>query len=131
MTEHCAPLGQSELSGILPAPRCVPQINVAFVVDADGVLNVSVDDKATNKKYKISISNYKGRLSKEETELMVAEADKYKAEDDTQKKVEARNRLENFCCQVKNMVGEQLGDKMSAEDKAAIEKASKAGKLLA
>ena len=74
-----------------------------------------LEDKATIKKNKITITNDKGRPSKEEIERVVAEAEKYKAEDDAQKeKVEARNRLENFCCQVKNMASEQLGDKMSA-----------------
>ena len=89
---------------------------------------MSAEDKATNKKNKITITNDKGRLSTEEIERMVAEAERNKAEDDAQKeKIEARNQLENFCYQVKNMAGEQLGDKMSAEDKAAIEKASKDG----
>ena len=115
-------------SGIPPAPRGVPQIEVTFDIDANGILNVSAEDKATNKKNKITITNDKGRLSKEEIERMVAEAEKYKAEDDAQKeKIEARNGLENFCYQVKNMAGEQLGDKMIADDKATIEKASKDG----
>ena len=126
MTAHCNLLGKVELSGIPPAPRGVPQIDVTFDIDANRILNVSADDKATNKN-KNTITNDRGRLSKEEIERMVPEAEKYKAEDDAQKeKVEARNQLENFC-QVKNMASEQLGDTMSAEDKAAVEKASKDG----
>ena len=114
MTAHCNLLGKFELSGIPPAPRGVPQIEVTFDIDANGILNVSAEDKATNKKNKITITNDKGRLSKEEIDRMVAEAEKFKAEDDAQKeRVEARNQLENFCYQVKNMVGEQLGDKIA------------------
>ena len=86
-----------------------------------------LEDKATIKKNKITITNDKGRLSKE-IERVVAEAEKYKAEDDGQKqKVQARNQLENLCYQVKNVAGEHLGDTMSAEDKAAIEKPSRDG----
>ena len=122
MTAHCNLLGKFELSGIPPAPRGVPQIEVTFDIDANGILNVSAEDKATNKKNKITITNDKGRLSKEEIDRMVAEAEKFKAEDDAQKeRVEARNQLENFCYQVKNMVGEQLGDKIGVDDKAAVE----------
>ena len=98
-----------------------------FDVDANGTLNVSAEDKTTNKKNTITTANDKGRLRKK-TERMVAEADKYKAEDDAQKgRIEARNGLENFCYQFKNVAGEQLSDKLSADDKAAIEKASKEG----
>ena len=107
---------------IPPAPRGVPQIEVTFDIDANGILNVSAEDKATNKKNKITITNDKGRLSEEEIEWIVAEAEKYKADDDAQKeKVKERNQLENLCYQVKNTANEQLGDTMSAEDKAAIE----------
>ena len=128
MTEHWAPLGQFGLSAILPVPRCVPQISVTFVIDANGILNVSAGDKATNNKNKNTITNGNGWLDNEETVRMVAEAEKYKAVDDPQKEnVEAQNQLENFCYQVKSMAGEQLGDKMSADDKAAIEESSKEG----
>ena len=78
MTAHCNLLGKFELSGIPPAPRGVPQIEVTFDIDANGILNVSAEDKATNKKNKITITNDKGRLSKEEIERMVAEAEKYR-----------------------------------------------------
>ena len=109
MTAHCSLLGRFELSAIQPAPRCVLQINVAFVIDANGIPNVSAEDKATNKKYEITDIDDKGTLSMDETGRMDTVA-KYKAVDDAQEeKVEALNRLENFYCQVKDMAGEQFG----------------------
>merc|ERR1719318_245546 len=98
MTKDNNILGKFELSGIPPAPRGVPQIEVTFDVDANGILNVSALDKSTGKENKITITNDKGRLSKEEIERMVAEAEKYKQEDEVQKaKIEAKNGLENYC----------------------------------
>ncbi|MDG6100291.1 molecular chaperone DnaK, partial [Alteromonas sp. ZYF713] len=91
-------LGKFELSGIPPAPRGVPQITVCFDIDANGILNVSAEDKTTGQKNKITITNDKGRLSKEEIEKMVQEAEKYKSEDEEhKKKVEAKNALETVC----------------------------------
>ncbi|GAU25080.1 hypothetical protein TSUD_257740 [Trifolium subterraneum] len=88
-------LGKFELSGILPAPRGVPQINVCFQIDHNGIMNVSAEDKATGNKNNITITNDKGRLSKEEIEKMVQEAEKYMAEDEEHKKnVEAKIALE-------------------------------------
>ena len=75
-------LGKFELSGIPPAPRGVPQINVCFDIDANGILNVGAEDKSTGKSNKITITNDKGRLSKEDIERMVQEAEKYKQEDE-------------------------------------------------
>uniref|UniRef100_A0A453FWC7 Heat shock protein 70 n=1 Tax=Aegilops tauschii subsp. strangulata TaxID=200361 RepID=A0A453FWC7_AEGTS len=89
-------LGKFELSGIPPAPRGVPQITVCFDIDANGILNVSAEDKTAGVKNKITITNDKGRLSKEDIEKMVQEAERYKAEDEElKKKVEAKNALEN------------------------------------
>ncbi|EFN51789.1 heat shock protein 70 [Chlorella variabilis] len=118
-------LGKFELTGIPPAPRGVPQINVTFDVDANGILNVSAEDKTTGNKNKITITNDKGRLSKDEIERMVQEAEKYKAEDETHRtRVEARNGLENAAYGLRNTVRDtNLADKLSAEDKEAIEKA--------
>ena len=122
MTNHCNLLGKFELTGIPPAPRGVPQIEVTFDIDANGILNVSAEDKTTGKKNKITITNDKGRLSKEEIDRMVAEAEKFKAEDDAMKqKIEAKNQLENFCYSVKNTLNEQFAGKISADDKATIE----------
>ncbi|KAL4433610.1 hypothetical protein ABPG75_000051 [Micractinium tetrahymenae] len=118
-------LGKFELTGIPPAPRGVPQINVTFDVDANGILNVSAEDKTTGNKNKITITNDKGRLSKDEIERMVQEAEKYKAEDETHRaRVEARNGLENYAYSMRNTIKDaNLADKLSAEDKEKIEKA--------
>merc|ERR1719415_86691 len=89
MTKDNHLLGKFDLTGIPPAPRGVPQIEVTFDIDANGILNVSAVDKSTNKKSKITITNDQGRLSKEEIERMVNDADKFKAEDEKQKEVEA------------------------------------------
>lgn len=116
-------LGKFELAGIPPAPRGVPQIEVTFDIDANGILNVSAEDKSTGKRNKITITNDKGRLSKEEIEKMVQDAEKYKAEDDAAKaKIEARNGLENYCYTLRNTIGEEkVKDKISEDDKKAIE----------
>lgn len=95
MTKDNNLLGKFELSGIAPAPRGVPQIEVTFDIDANGILNVSAADKASGKSNKITITNDKGRLSKEDIERMVAEAERFKNDDETQRaRIEAKNRLE-------------------------------------
>ncbi|KAJ3699406.1 hypothetical protein LUZ61_003111 [Rhynchospora tenuis] len=118
-------LGKFELTGIPPAPRGVPQINVCFDIDANGILNVSAEDKTTGHKNKITITNDKGRLSKEEIEKMVREAEKYKAEDEEhRKKVDAKNALENYAYNMRNTIrDEKIGEKLSAADKKKIEDA--------
>ena len=115
-------LGKFELQGIPPAPRGVPQINVCFDIDANGILNVSAEDKSTGQKNKITITNDKGRLSKEDIERMVQEAEKYKAEDEEhKKKIEAKNGLENYAYNMKNtMNDDNVGGKIDADDKAKI-----------
>merc|ERR1712109_209877 len=85
MTKDNHLLGKFELTGIPPAPRGVPQIEVTFDIDANGILNVSAMDKSTGKQNKITITNDKGRLSKEEIEKMVNDAEKFKAEDEKMK----------------------------------------------
>jgi len=116
-------LGKFELTGIPPAPRGVPQIEVTFDIDANGILNVSACDKSTGKINKITITNDKGRLSKEDIERMVEEAEKYKQEDEvTRQKIEAKNSLENYAYNVRNTIkDEKLKDKISEEDKKLIE----------
>ncbi|KAF3965591.1 hypothetical protein CMV_010229 [Castanea mollissima] len=118
-------LGKFELSGIPPAPRGVPQITVCFDIDANGILNVSAEDKTTGQKNKITITNDKGRLSKEEIEKMVQEAEKYKSEDEEhKKKVEAKNALENYAYNMRNTIkDEKIGAKLSSDDKKKIEDA--------
>lgn len=119
-------LGKFELSDIQPAPRGVPQINVVFDIDANGILNVSAEDKATAKKNKITITNDKGRLSKEDIERLVQEAEKYKADDENlKKKIEAKNALENYAYNIRNTVNEEKSGKLSASDKEILEKAVK------
>ncbi|KAF4756585.1 70-kilodalton heat shock protein, partial [Perkinsus olseni] len=125
MTKDNNILGKFHLDGIPPAPRGVPQIEVTFDIDANGILNVSAQDKSTGKSSKITITNEKGRLSQADIDRMVDEAEKYKAEDEANKeKIEAKNGLENYCYTLKNTLqDEKLKDKISDEDKAAIEKA--------
>uniref|UniRef100_A0A0D9XT24 Uncharacterized protein n=1 Tax=Leersia perrieri TaxID=77586 RepID=A0A0D9XT24_9ORYZ len=118
-------LGKFELSGIPPAPRGVPQITVCFDIDANGILNVSAEDKTTGQKNKITITNDKGRLSKEEIEKMVQEAEKYKSEDEEhKKKVESKNSLENYAYNMRNTIkDEKIASKLPAADKKKIEDA--------
>lgn len=118
-------LGKFELTGIPPAPRGVPQINVTFDIDANGILNVSAEDKTTGKSSKITITNDKGRLSKDEIEKMVQDAEKYKAEDEEhKKKVEAKNGLENYAYNMRNSINdEKLAEKLEAGDKETVNKA--------
>ena len=116
-------LGKFELSGIPPAPRGVPQINVCFDIDANGILNVSAEDKSTGQKNKITITNDKGRLSKDDIERMVQEAEKYKSEDEEhKKKIESKNALENYAYNMRNSIkDDKVASKLSAEDKKKIE----------
>src|SRR6202042_1552347 len=96
-------LGKFELTGIPPAPRGVPQIEVTFDLDANGIMNVSAVEKGTGKSNKIVITNDKGRLSKEDIERMLSEAEKYKAEDEAEtSRISAKNGLESYAYSLKN-----------------------------
>ncbi|XP_076038334.1 heat shock 70 kDa protein cognate 4-like [Oratosquilla oratoria] len=119
MTKDNNLLGKFELTGIPPAPRGVPQIEVTFDVDANGILNVSATDKSTSKTNKITITNDKGRLSKEEIDRMVNESEQYKEEDEKQRqRIEVKNRLESFCFTVKSSLSEDgVASKVSADEK--------------
>jgi L1 cell adhesion molecule like protein len=125
MTKDNNLLGKFHLDGIPPAPRGVPQIEVTFDIDANGILNVSAQEKSTGKKNQITITNEKGRLSQADIDRMVSEAEKYAAEDEANKaKIEAKNGLENYCFTMRNTLSEEkLKDKFTEDDKAAIEKA--------
>lgn len=122
MTKDNNLLGKFELAGIPPAPRGVPQIEVTFDIDANGILNVTALEKSTNKENKITITNDKGRLSKEDIERMVNEAEKYRNEDDAQKeRITAKNALESYCFNMKaTMEDEKLKDKITEGDKKTV-----------
>jgi len=122
MTKDNNNLGKFELSGIPPAPRGVPQIEVTFDVDANGILNVTAADKSTGKSQKITITNDKGRLSKEEIDRMVNDAEKFKADDEAAKeKVQAKNELESYSYQMKQTIeDEKIKEKISEDDKKTI-----------
>lgn len=125
---HSNLLGKFELSGIPPAPRGQPQIEVTFELDANGILRVSAGDKGTGKSESITITNDKGRLSAEEIERMVEEAEKYAEEDKvTRERIEARNSLENYAYSLKNQVNDEdgLGGKIDADEKETLLEAIK------
>ncbi|XP_061191879.1 heat shock protein 70 B2-like [Saccostrea echinata] len=120
MTKDNNKLGTFELNGIPPAPRGVPQIEVEFDIDANGILNVSAKDKSTGRSNKITITNDKGRLSKADIDRMVNEAEKYKEEDEKQRqRIAARNQLESYVFSVKQAVDDS-GDQLQSEDKEAV-----------
>jgi len=123
MTKDNNLLGRFDLSGIPPAPRGVPQIEVTFDVDANGILNVSACDKSTGKNNKITITNDKGRLSKEEIDKMVNDAENYAAEDEKQRqRVAAKNGLESYVFGVKQALEEPaVAGKIDADDKRKVE----------
>ncbi|KAL6855239.1 Hsp70 chaperone [Amphichorda felina] len=115
-------LGKFELTGIPPAPRGVPQIEVTFDVDANGIINISAVEKGTGKSNKIVITNDKGRLSKEEIERMLADAEKYKEEDEKEgARVGAKNGLESYAYSLRNTLGDpKVDEKIEAGDKETL-----------
>eukprot|EP00559_Dactyliosolen_fragilissimus_P009829 CAMPEP_0184854848 /NCGR_PEP_ID=MMETSP0580-20130426/225_1 /TAXON_ID=1118495 /ORGANISM="Dactyliosolen fragilissimus" /LENGTH=657 /DNA_ID=CAMNT_0027349199 /DNA_START=68 /DNA_END=2041 /DNA_ORIENTATION=+ len=125
MTKDNHLLGKFELTGIPPAPRGVPQIEVSFEVDANGILQVGAEDKGTGKAEKITITAEKGRLSEEDIERMVREAEEYAEEDKKVKeRIDARNGLESYVYNLKNQLDDDekgLADKISAEDKKELQ----------
>ena len=128
MTKDNHLLGKFELTSIPPAPRGVPQIEVTFEIDANGILNVGAEDKGTGKSEKITITNDKGRLSQEEIERMVEEAEEFAEEDrKTKERIDSRNSLETFAYNMKNTVSDsdKLADKLDEDDKQSIEDALK------
>merc|ERR1719231_395417 len=120
MTKDNHLLGKFELGGIPPAPRGVPQVEVTFEIDANGILQVGAEDKGTGKAEKITITNDKGRLSQEEIERMVNEAKEFEEEDRKLKeKIDAKNALESYIYNIKNTINdeEKTKDKLTDEDK--------------
>merc|ERR1711871_1941020 len=129
MTKDNHLLGKFELTGIPPAPPGVPQIEVTFEIDANGILQVSAEDKGTGKAEKITITAEKGRLSEEEIERMVEEAEQFAEEDKKVKdRIDGRNGLEGYCYNLKNTLEDEekgIADKLSEEDKTTLEEAVK------
>jgi chaperone protein DnaK len=124
MTKDNHQLGKFDLNNIPPAPRGVPQIEVTFEIDANGILVVSAEDKGTGSKEKITITNDQNRLTPEDIEKMINDAEKFADEDAKLKsKVEARNELESYAYSLKNQLSdkEKLGGKLSDEETAKIE----------
>jgi len=128
MTKDNHLLGKFELSGIPPSPRGVPQIEVTFEVDVNGILNVAAEEKGTGKREAITITNDKDRLSQEDIDRMVKEAEEA-AEDDkkVKERIEARNSLENYAYSIRNALNdkEKLGAKLSEDDRQTLEDALK------
>ncbi|XP_072018703.1 heat shock 70 kDa protein IV-like [Amphiura filiformis] len=122
MTKDNNKLGVFELAGIPPAPRGVPKIEVTFDIDANGIMNVSAKDQSTGRSNKITITNDKGRLSKEDIERMVNEAEQYKAEDDTHReRIAARNSLESYAFGVQSAINDtNVEGKLSDSDKETV-----------
>lgn len=120
-------LGKFNLNGIPPAPRNVPQVEVTFDIDANGILNVSAVEKTTGKSSKITITNEKGRLSQSDIDRMVEEAEKFKAEDEAQKtRIDAKNTLENYCFSMRSTLDEEkIKTVIDSADKETAEKAIK------
>ncbi|CAI0441736.1 unnamed protein product [Linum tenue] len=128
LTKDCRQLGKFDLTGIPPAPRGTPQIEVTFEVDANGILNVKAEDKGTGKAEKITITNDKGRLSQEEIDRMVREAEEFAEEDKKVKeRIDARNSLETYVYNMKNQINDKdkLADKLEGDEKEKIEAATK------
>merc|ERR1719263_1865206 len=127
MTKDNHQLGKFELTGIPPAPRGVPQIDVTFEVDANGILQVSAEDKGTGKSEKITITSDKGRLSDEEIERMVREAEEFAEEDKAIKeRIDARNGLEGYAYNLKNQMSDEekgIKDKIDEDDAEALDEA--------
>lgn len=123
MTKSNRLLGQFELQGIPPAPRGVPQIEVSFDVDANGILSIGAHDKGTGKSQTLTITSEKGRLSDAEIERMVREAEEFADQDEVEKaKVQARNELEAYLYNLKNSITDTLVDKLKEDDKTMLSK---------
>jgi molecular chaperone DnaK (HSP70) len=121
MTKSNRLLGQFELTGIPPAPRGVPQIEVSFDVDANGILSISASDKGTGKQESLTITSEKGRLSEEEIERMVQEAEEFAEQDAAEKaKVQARNELEAYLYNLKHSITDTLADKIADDERTQL-----------
>jgi len=132
MTKNNHELGSFMLSGIPPAPRGQPQIEVTFEIDSNGILNVKAEDKGTGKAEEITITNDKGRLTEEEIERMIQDAEKFAEEDKlTKERTDAKNAFEGYLHSMRTAVegatGQGLGDKLDEDEKEAVTDAIKDG----
>mmetsp|Transcript_27112 Transcript_27112/g.105532 ORF Transcript_27112/g.105532 Transcript_27112/m.105532 type:complete len:661 (-) Transcript_27112:242-2224(-) len=128
MTRDCNLLDKFDLTGIPPAPRGTPQIDVTFEVDVDGILSVSAEETGTKKKHRITIETSRKRFTEEQIEQMVKEAEEFADEDDKlKKKIEAKNNLENYLFSMKSQVEDEdkLKNKLEEEDVESIQEAVK------
>ncbi|XP_030854111.1 heat shock 70 kDa protein IV-like [Strongylocentrotus purpuratus] len=125
MTKDNNRLGQFELSGIPPAPRGVPKIEVSFDIDANGIMNVTAKDESTGRSNKITITNDSGRISKEDIDRMINDAERFKAEDDAQReRIAVRNQLESYAFNIKSAINDaSVESKLSSSDKEVVTKA--------
>lgn len=123
MTKDNNLLGKFELTGLPPAPRGVPQIEVSFSLDVNGILQVSAQDKGTGRKESITITNDDARLTKEEIARMIADAEKFADEDrEARERIEARNGFENYAFSLKNQLEDEkgLGGRADEDDKEMV-----------
>merc|ERR1712159_320323 len=132
MTKDNHQLGKFELGGIPPAPRGQPQIEVTFEIDSNGILNVAAEDKGTGKSEKITITNDKGRLTEEQIEKMIKEAEQFADEDKKVKeRIDAKNAFDGYLHSLKGAIeggeGKGLGDKMDEDDKEKVKEALEDG----
>ena len=129
MTKDNNLLGKFHLDGIPPAPRGVPQVEVTFDIDANGIFSVSAVDKSTGKSNRVTITNEKGRLSQADIDRMVNQAEEYKAEDEANRlRIEAKNAFEQYCYNVRNtLMEERVKEKLGVEDRANAEEKLKHG----
>lgn len=126
MTKDNHLLGKFDLTGIPPAPRGVPQIEVSFEIDENSILSVTAHEKGTGKSESITITNEKGRLSKEEIDAMIRDAEKFAEQDkELKEKIDAKNSLENYVYTMRNTIEdkEKLADKIDEDDKQKIKDA--------
>ncbi|GAA0150162.1 Hsp70 family chaperone [Lithospermum erythrorhizon] len=128
LTKDCRELGRFELSGIPPAPRGVPQIEVTFEIDVNGILHVTAEHKGAKNKQSITITNDKGHLSQDEIDRMVKESEEFAEEDKkVRERVDSRNKLETYIYNMQSTINDKdkLGDKIESDDKEKIEGALK------
>ncbi|XP_075485037.1 luminal-binding protein 5-like isoform X2 [Primulina tabacum] len=128
MTKDCKLLGSFDLTGLAPAPRGTPQIKVTFAIDVSGILNVKAEDMAAGRSAKITITNDKGRMSEEEIERMVKEAEEFAEEDrKVKERIDARNGLESYLYNMRNQMDDKdkLADKLDPDEKEKIEAVTK------